>query len=171
MPETQLLKYIHPEDRDIFNQTIVDPNSYTALRLITKDGNTIWIDLHTKTIFYKGKQAYLTAFLDATEKKEAELIIKEEITKLKELDELKSEFVFRASHELKTPLNSIVSASTLLIDNYRDSFDERAYRLINVINKGGKRLDELIGDLLDVSRLDLGKLTVKKKRRGHCGDY
>jgi signal transduction histidine kinase len=80
------------------------------------------------------------------------------------LDELKNEFVYRASHELKTPLNSIVSASTLLIDSYRDFFDERVYGLINVINKGGKRLDVLIGDLLDVSRIDSAKLKIKKKK-------
>jgi signal transduction histidine kinase len=135
-----------------------------VFRIITKEGKTKWIDIHTKTIYYKGKEAYLSAFLDVTEKKEAENLIKDEITKLKELDELKNEFVYRASHELKTPLNSIVSASSLLIDSYQDFFDERVYGLINVINKGGKRLDELIGDLLDVSRIDSGKLTIKKKK-------
>ncbi len=164
LPETQILKFIYTEDRDIINQTLIDPNPNMVFRIITKEGNTKWIDIHTKTIYYKGKEAYLSAFLDITEKKEAENLIKDEITKLKELDELKNEFVYRASHELKTPLNSIVSASSLLIDSYQDFFDERVYGLINVINKGGKILDELIGDLLDVSRIDSEKLTIKKKK-------
>jgi PAS domain S-box-containing protein len=164
LSETQLLKYIHPKDRDIVELIIAEPNPNLTFRLVTKDGNIKWIDLHNKKIIYKGKEAFLIALLDVTEKKEAEQIIQDEITKLKELDELKNEFVYRASHELKTPLNSIVSASTLLIESYRDSLDERAYSLINVVNKGGKRLDSLIGDLLDVSRIESRKLTIKKKK-------
>ena len=164
LPETQLLKYIYPKDHDIIKQAIAENIPNLTFRLITKDGNIKWIDLNIKKNIYKGREAYLIALLDVTEKKEAEQIIKDENTKLKELDQLKNEFVSRASHELKTPLNSIVSASTLLIEIYRDSLDDRASRLISVINKGGKRLDDLIGDLLDVSRIDSGKLTIKKKK-------
>ncbi|MCK4285515.1 MAG: PAS domain-containing sensor histidine kinase, partial [Candidatus Lokiarchaeota archaeon] len=164
LPVAELLKFIHSEDGEIFQQALIDPTPKMTFRLITKGGDIKWIDLHTKTIFHEGKKAYLASFLDVTEIKEAEQIIKDEITKLKELDELKNEFVYRASHELKTPLNSIVSASSLLIDSYRDSLDDRAYSLINVINKGGKRLDELIGDLLDVSRIESGKLLINKKK-------
>ena len=43
-----------------------------VFRIITKEGKTKWIDIHTKTIYYKGKEAYLSAFLDVTEKKEAD---------------------------------------------------------------------------------------------------
>jgi len=164
LSETQLLKYVHPKDHDIIEQTIAEPNPNLTFRLVTKEGDIKWIDLYNKEIIYQGREAFLITLLDVTEKKNAEQIVKDEITKLKELDELKSEFVYRASHELKTPLNSIVSASTLLIDNYRDFLDERVYDLINVINKGGKRLDVLIGDLLDVSRIDSAKLKINRKK-------
>ncbi|MFX1277722.1 MAG: PAS domain S-box protein, partial [Promethearchaeota archaeon] len=101
---------------------------------------------------------------DITEKKKAEKIIKAEIKKLKELDKLKNEFVYRASHELKTPLNSISSASNLLLEVHKNKLDNRAKELIEIIKKGGDRLENLIKNLLDVSKFESGKLELNKQK-------
>ncbi len=107
----------------------------------------------------KGKKIGFCGLLrDISEQKQAEKIIKEEINKLKEIDKLKNEFVYRASHELKTPLNSISGASKLLLELHKTKLDNRALDLIEIIIKGGDRLEYLIKNLLDVSKIESRKL-------------
>jgi len=101
---------------------------------------------------------------DITEKKKAEKMIELEIEKLKELDQIQNEFVYRTSHELKTPLNSICSASTLLLNLYKDKLEYKAKDLLEIINKGGERLEYLIKDLLDISRIESGKMELIKSK-------
>ncbi|MFX0072151.1 MAG: PAS domain S-box protein, partial [Candidatus Hermodarchaeota archaeon] len=101
---------------------------------------------------------------DITLNKQAEKLIKEEIRRLKELDKLKNEFVYRASHELKTPLNSISSASNLLLRLHSNKLDKRTQEILEIIKKGGDRLELLINSLLDVSKIEKGalELTLEK---------
>ncbi|MHA1669599.1 MAG: histidine kinase dimerization/phospho-acceptor domain-containing protein [Promethearchaeota archaeon] len=68
----------------------------------------------------------------------------------------------RASHELKTPLTSILSTARLLCDLYQDKFDERAKILIDIITKGGERLENLTKDLLNVSKISSERLKIEK---------
>jgi len=70
-------------------------------------------------------------------------------------------FITKMIHELKTPLNFINSASTLLLDNYKDKLDERADRLIETINSSGLRLKKLIENLINISQIESGKLKLK----------
>ncbi|MFX1532444.1 MAG: PAS domain S-box protein, partial [Promethearchaeota archaeon] len=101
---------------------------------------------------------------DITEKMNAERVIKQEINKLKELDQIKTDFIDRISHELRTPLVSISSASQLLLELCRDKIDSRIESLIKIINDGGKRLEFLIENLLDASRIESRKLKLVRKR-------
>ena len=106
---------------------------------------------------------YLNQVQDISERKQAENLIKEEIKKLSELDRIKSKFIYRASHELKTPLNSIMSASTILLDTCKDYLERNDIKLLEVINKGGKRLEKLAQDLLDALKLESNVLDLKKE--------
>ncbi|GAH05168.1 unnamed protein product, partial [marine sediment metagenome] len=62
------------------------------------------------------------------------------------------------------PLTSIYGASELLMKYYGDRFDDRAKALVDIINNGGKRLNTLIEDLIDVSKMESGKLELKKQK-------
>jgi signal transduction histidine kinase len=90
-------------------------------------------------------------------------MIKEEIKKLKELDKIKNDFVDRASHELKTPLNFISFASSLLYDDNKDVFDRKSLNLLITIRKGTNRLKTLVNDLLNVSMMESKKFEVELK--------
>ncbi len=83
---------------------------------------------------------------------------------LKELDNLKSEFVSLASHELKTPLTSIVGyAQTLLAEDVKvDSTAQTHY--LKVIEKEGLRLSHLISDLLDLSKMESGESALNRSQ-------
>jgi len=72
----------------------------------------------------------------------------------------KSEFLANMSHELRTPLNSILLLSKLLQDNLEVNLSEDQIEYSSVINKAGNSLLELINDILDLSKIESGKMDV-----------
>ena len=77
--------------------------------------------------------------------------------RLTELDQLKDEFVSTVSHELRTPLTSIRSFSEILLDNPDLSLEERN-QFLNIVVSESERLTRLINDILDVSKIESGKM-------------
>jgi len=77
---------------------------------------------------------------------------------LRRLDELKSEFLAMVSHELRTPLTSIVGYSRLLLRQAHGSLTPKQVEHQEAIFRGAQRLSDLINDLLDVSRLEAGRI-------------
>ncbi len=84
--------------------------------------------------------------------------------KLKELSDLKSEFVSKVSHELRTPLTSIMGAADNLLDGITGPIDERPRAYLQRIKENGDRLLRLINELLDLSRIEAGKEEVQATR-------
>ncbi|MFX1443998.1 MAG: PAS domain S-box protein [Promethearchaeota archaeon] len=127
-----------------------------------KERSIIWINYQSSLVILEGEILVQSIVQDITEKKNAEEMVKKEIKKLKELDQIKTEFVYRASHELKTPLNFICSASSLLFNLYSDRFDEKAKELLRILIKGGEQLEELIKNILDISSIESNYIKLKK---------
>jgi len=84
-----------------------------------------------------------------SQKKELELANKE-----------KDDFLANMSHELKTPLNSINVISSVMSKNKSGNLKEKDIQNINIINKAGKDLLELINDVLDISKLEAGEISI-----------
>lgn len=97
-------------------------------------------------------------------RKEAEELIIRELDKLRKLDEIKNEFVYRASHELKTPLNSLNVATNTLIKYYDALLDDNAKKLLTTIRNGGLRLKILVEELVDVARIESRQIELERKR-------
>lgn len=89
--------------------------------------------------------------------------IKEAEKKSEELEKLRNNFVYRASHELKTPLTAIYGASQLLNSDLKSLSWTRVEKLIEVISDGAKRLKELIEKLLDLSKIESNQLKLDYK--------
>jgi signal transduction histidine kinase len=81
---------------------------------------------------------------------------------LERVAEAKSEFLSTVSHELKTPLTSIIAFTDILLRQRANALDEKDVRHLEVIKRNGRRLSLLIEDLLDVSRIDMGTLKVER---------
>ena len=79
--------------------------------------------------------------------------------KLHEMNQLKSEFLANMSHELRTPLNSIIGFSEIL--ETKGEGDAKQVRFASNIRNSGKLLLELINDILDLAKLEAGKMDVK----------
>ncbi|MFX1366173.1 MAG: PAS domain S-box protein [Promethearchaeota archaeon] len=134
------------------------------IELYKKDGHTSWISYQSTLVKVSDVTLLQTVISDITEKRKADLLIKEEIVKLKELDQIRKDLISRVSHELKTPLVSVCGATELLLDLYLEQFKDEATELIKMIEKGGKRLKYLVDNLVDITRIEYGKFKLKKDR-------
>lgn len=81
---------------------------------------------------------------------------------LYESNRLKSEFLANVSHELRTPLNSILGFTDLLRDTFGD--DEKAARYLRNIATSGRGLLDLINDLLDLAKIEAGRMEVRREK-------
>jgi signal transduction histidine kinase len=72
----------------------------------------------------------------------------------------KSEFLANMSHELRTPLNAILGYSELIIDNIYGEVPDKIREVLERVNKNGQHLLNLISDVLDLSKIDAGRLTL-----------
>ena len=78
--------------------------------------------------------------------------------RLEELDRMKSEFLANMSHELRTPLNSVIGFSELILDGLAGDINQKQKRFLNNIRTSGKTLLQLIDDILDLSKIEAGKM-------------
>ncbi len=83
------------------------------------------------------------------------------ITREKELDQMKIDFVSLVSHELRTPLTSILGFVSLLLSGKGGEITEQQREILEKVKRQSDRLHNLITDLLDISRLERGKLTLE----------
>ncbi|MFW9773243.1 MAG: PAS domain S-box protein [Candidatus Thorarchaeota archaeon] len=132
------------------------------LQAYRKNGSLIWVNLQAGLIKIGEKTHVQALFTDITPKKEAEILIREEVKKLKELDIIRKNLISRVSHELKTPLVSISGGSELLLSLYKDKLEKEQLEIIELIVKGGKRLRHLVDNLIDISRIEYKKLQLTK---------
>ena len=100
--------------------------------------------------------------LDAQHKLFGYLLSFTDITRLKEVDRLKTDIVANVSHELRTPLASIKAYTELLLDNIEGEDQSLRDQFLRVIDQETDRLAELISDTLDLSRLEAGRFEVRK---------
>jgi two-component system, NtrC family, sensor histidine kinase KinB len=83
--------------------------------------------------------------------------ILEDITHLREIDRLKSEFIATASHELRTPLTSVQMGVHLLLEGALGELTEQQNEVLQACRQDCERLDKLMRDLLDLSKIEAGE--------------
>jgi signal transduction histidine kinase len=86
--------------------------------------------------------------------------VEEKARELMLASKYKSEFLANMSHELKTPLNSIILLSQLIKDNEEERYEGEELRYADLINGAGNELLQLINDILDLSKVEAGKMDV-----------
>ena len=95
-----------------------------------------------------------------TELEKARKEIEKKAEELEKTSKYKSEFLANMSHELRTPLNSIQILSKLLADNKDNNLTEKQITFAKTINSSGADLLELINEILDLSKIEAGKMVI-----------
>ncbi|MCZ7356695.1 MAG: ATP-binding protein [Candidatus Methanoperedens sp.] len=151
-----------PRDHETVNRSVesIKKEKHKFLgeqRYTRKDGSTVDVEVSANLITYDGKEVLCVVVHDITERKRAENMRLEK-ERIVSADKAKSEFLAGMSHELRTPLNSIIGFSELLkLQKFGELGEKQAHYVDNVLNSS-KFLLELINDILDLSKIEAGKI-------------
>lgn len=130
-----------------------------------KDGTTFWAELDIAPVTEKnGSCRYFVCLMrDISEKKHAEELLAQHTAALAEASRLKSQFLANVSHELRTPLNAMVSYTGLLLEGVYGPVSETQGRALARLESNGRHLMGLINEVLDLSRIESGRMPVRKE--------
>jgi len=139
------------------------------IRIFNKDNKLLWVESELSTIKIAGEIIIQAIIQDITDKKiaeeklkESERILRQQNIELKELDRLKTDFISIAAHDLKTPLISVGGYIDLILLREKDLKDDIKEDLNRVVSNV-HRLEGYINRLLDVMKIDAGKIEIVKK--------
>ena len=165
--ENDYFKRIHPEDLDkvkqLYQGLLDGTKQYVKgeFRILSEDGGkkTVdWMEVNASVSKYNEQQRPVELIgslllITARKQQEANLIAAKEAAK--ESDRLKSAFLANMSHEIRTPLNAIVGFSNLLTTT---EDQEKKQKFINIIENNNQLLLQLIGDILDLAKVEANTL-------------
>lgn len=166
----EITPYIHPDDLPAFRKNIATRHERTHHKgqyRCNFTGEFQWWEFSYNTIHTPGHPPIIAGLLQNIQElkdHEQELI---ESRELAEQAELKQSFLNNMSHEIRTPLNAIVGFSDMLANEPEFSNEERQ-EFVDIINTNTKLLLKLVGDVLELSRIESGNLSFTFQRESVC---
>ncbi len=121
-------------------------------------GGTHTLEMSAFPIEVQGNQLILSTTRDITLHKKAEESLRASNNEMERALRMKDEFLANMSHELRTPLNAILGMSESLEEQIAGPLNEKQLKYIRTIGESGKHLLELINDILDLSKIEAGRL-------------
>ena len=176
--------HVHPEDRDrvvgAVRERIASPGHDLSLeyRALGPEGEPVWLRDHVHVGTHaRGGTLLRGLIVDITERKRAEQALRrseqkyseafhrerEATQRLRALDEMKNTFLEAVSHDLRTPLTSILGSALTLEHAGLDIPREDALDLLHRIAANARKLERLLSDLLDLDRLQRGIVSPQRR--------
>ena len=158
---------IHPDDLERVTAEVVHFSESGAkqfqhedYRIVAKDGTVRWVEDHTQIIRDDTGQLthYLGYVLDVSARKDIEEQLIQAKFAAENASQAKSEFLSRMSHELRTPMNAILGFTELMMDVDEDPLTKNQRESLGIIQGAGQHLLDLINEVLDLAKIDEGKL-------------
>ncbi|MFO7878595.1 MAG: PAS domain S-box protein [Bacteroidales bacterium] len=162
---------LHPEDaahaqEQFYGYVEGKHKSYQVqFRMQNKDSAYLWILSTGRIIEWdkKGKPARMIGtYTDISKQKAFENELKLAKEKAEENDRLKTAFLQNMSHEIRTPMNGIMGFSELMSEE--DSETDEYEKYAEIIHRNSKQLLRIVNDILDISRLDAGQITIEAEQ-------
>lgn len=140
----------HPDDMDIDTEQLAtlangtEKNFVIEKRLITKSGQTIWVEQHVSPVYNPDGSIkyFIKQMINLTERKKTERI--------------KNEFIATVSHELRTPITSISGSLSLILGAFKEEISPKVHGLLTIAQRNSTRLIALVNDILDMEKLGNG---------------
>jgi PAS domain S-box-containing protein len=158
---------IHPDDLHIIDETyeIISSSKQPTnieVRMPFPDGYEKWIQINIAPIVVNDELVALKGVqIDITDLKKIEFELIRAKEKAEESDRLKSAFLTNMSHEIRTPMNGIMGFTELLKEPQLSGEEQQEY--IRIIQKSGKRMLNILKDLVDISKIEAGLMSVVAK--------
>lgn len=151
-----ILDIIHPDDisyiESLKEEILREPSKPRTieLRIIHKNGAAVWLEVTVTNLLHQpGVNAFVINSRDITQRKEAEERLKNQNEELKKINSELDGFVYRASHDLRAPLSSILGLISISKEE-KDIRQKEEY--LNMMEKSVKKLDLFIRNIIDYSR-------------------
>jgi PAS domain S-box-containing protein len=161
--------FTEPERAESGIKLVLDERTITDFELTvrTRDGRETVVSLNATTFYDRDRklQGVFAAARDVTERKRLDQVLREKNLELESARAVaektsltKSDFLANMSHELRTPLNSVIGFSEVLQDQLFGPINDKQQEYVNNIITSGRHLLSLINDILDLSKVESGKM-------------
>ncbi len=160
---------LHPDDRPRYQRLLASPEALRSpieMRWLHRDGAVAWVEQINVPLFdAEGSLVAIEGIVrNISERKQAEAILHHANAELARAARAKDEFLANMSHELRTPLNAILGFSELLLEQIRGPLNTGQQDALRDIEAGGQHLLALINDILDLSKVEAGRLDLAVER-------
>lgn len=172
MGTTVLQTLIHPDDFALLSQSLKKNDAAKDgeilefdYRMQHKNGEWRWL-FSREVVFARTSDGKPTQILgaaaDITERKLAKIALQQALAAAQAANRAKTTFLASMSHELRTPLNAVIGFSQILARDESLATQQKKY--IEIINRSGGHLLELINDVLSMSKIEAGQITLNEDR-------
>jgi two-component system, OmpR family, phosphate regulon sensor histidine kinase PhoR len=146
---------------ELRGKTVVEalrvPELAALVERVERDGQVFDYELKLPELNERWLQVNAAAIFNSAGEREGTILVFHDLTRLKQLERTREEFVANVSHELRTPLSLIKGYVETLLEGARNN-PEVAERFLRIIERNAQRLDLLIQDLLTISALESGRV-------------
>lgn len=145
----------HQRNRSDFNSAPSSRAMGRGMELfgLRKDGTEFPVEIGLNPVHFDGQAIVIATIVDVTVQKRAESALRHRAQELERSNSELEQFAYVASHDLQEPLRMVASFTELLAERYKDELDDRAKEYISFATDGAKRMQVLINDLLQYSRV------------------
>jgi len=158
---------IHPDETyryslaEFEKQARGEKNRPHDIQCLKKNGEIFYADISSSILDMNGRQYIVGFFRDITERRKAEVVLKEALVKAESGNRLKTAFMQNISHEVRTPLNGILGFGNLLIES--DLADSEKQQYVSLLQASSDRLVNTITDYMDIALIISDNMNVSLK--------
>jgi PAS domain S-box-containing protein len=157
----RLIRAEKPQEQTQFHSTQMQTGYFMGEHCIQRqDGSVRYIAANAIILYDKSKRPdrMIGVNVDVTDRKQAEEAMSRANLEMERALRIKDEFLANMSHELRTPLSAIIGISESLLEETVGALNEKQRKYISTVNESGAHLLALINDILDLSKIEAGRM-------------